>query len=100
MKATIDGVVIAEADKSELASIEGNWYFPPQSLRSDAFVTSDTGYTCPWKGAAQYFSVQVNGNTYPDAAWSYPNLLPGAVERVGKDFAGFVAFARDVTVTD
>ena len=100
MKAVIDGVTIAEADSAELVSIEGNWYFPPQSLRSELFEQSATPYTCPWKGAAQYFSVNVNGTNYPDAAWSYPNLLPGAAERVGRDFSGYLAFSPGVTVTD
>jgi len=95
MKALIGDVVVAEADDADIISIEGNSYFPPSALEQDAFSESPTPYTCPWKGAAQYWNV--NGNT--DAAWSYPQILPSAVERVGKDFAGYVAFdKRQVTV--
>jgi uncharacterized protein (DUF427 family) len=95
MKAQIGDVVVAEADDADVISIEGNWYFPPSALKQDAFSESPTPYTCPWKGAAQYWNV--NGNA--DAAWSYPQILPSAVERVGKDFAGYVAFDKQqVTV--
>jgi len=50
MKATLDGTVLADAPQSELIKIEGNWYFPPESVHSDLLVASATPYTCPWKG--------------------------------------------------
>jgi uncharacterized protein (DUF427 family) len=96
MKAVIDDVVVAEADDADVISIEGNSYFPPSALKRDAFEESPTPYTCPWKGAAQYWNV--NGNK--DAAWSYPEIKSSAVDRVGKDFAGYVAFDKQqVSVT-
>jgi len=96
MKAVIDNVVVAEADDADIISIEGNAYFPPWAIKPDAFEESPTPYTCPWKGPAQYWNV--NGNT--DAAWSYPIIFPTAVDRVGKDFAGYVAFDKQqVTIT-
>jgi uncharacterized protein (DUF427 family) len=98
MKAELDGSVLAEADEADLISIEGNWYFPPSSVTPGVLTESPTPYTCPWKGACQYFTVTVNGQSYPDRAWSYPTLNPGAVERVGKDFAGYVAFWKEVQV--
>lgn len=100
MKAVLDGTVIAEADHDDLVSIEGNWYFPPSSLRSEYFVESPTAYHCPWKGDAQYFTVQVGHNTFADGAWSYPVPMAGSVERVGRDFAGYVAFDRGVQLVD
>ena len=99
MKATVNGVVLAEAPESELIKIEGNWYFPPQSIVPGVLTESPTPYTCPWKGACQYYTVNAGADTLPDRAWSYPVLLPGAVERVGKDFAGYVAFWKEVQVT-
>ena len=90
MKALIDDTVVAEADDADIISIEGNCHFPPSALKREAFSESPTAYTCPWKGDAQYWNV--NGHT--DAAWSYPQLKPTAVERVGKDFAGYVAFDK------
>lgn len=98
MKAELDGSVLAEADEADLIFIEGNWYFPPSSVTAGVLTESPTPYTCPWKGACQYFTVTLNGQSYPDRAWSYPTLNPGAVERVGKDFAGYVAFWKEVQV--
>jgi uncharacterized protein (DUF427 family) len=96
MKAVIDDVVVAEANDADIISIEGNSYFPPSALNQDAFEESPTPYTCPWKGDAQYWNVKGN----KDAAWSYPIIKPTAVDRVGKDFAGYVAFDKQqVTIT-
>ena len=98
MKAVLAGTVIAQADESDLISIEGNWYFPPSSITAGVLDESPTPYTCPWKGVCQYYSVNIDGETYADKAWSYPNPYPSAFERVGKDFSGYVAFAPDVEV--
>jgi uncharacterized protein (DUF427 family) len=98
VRATIDGTVIAEAAQDELVRIEGNWYFPPSALRPGALAESPTPYHCSWKGDCQYFDVVTPDGTRADGAWSYPVLKPSAVERVGRDFAGFVAFSRGVTV--
>ena len=101
MKAAIDGTVVAEAPKSDLILIEGNYYFPPSSLRADAFSDSPTPYTCPWKGVAQYHHISVAGLAHHDAAWSYPDPYPASFARVGKDYSGYVAFdKRQVTVAE
>ncbi|MDB5169781.1 MAG: hypothetical protein JWN82_177 [Candidatus Saccharibacteria bacterium] len=100
MKAVWNGKVIAEADKDDLIYIEQNWYFPPTSINQDYLRKSPTPYTCPWKGVCQYFDVGEDDNWSTDNAWSYPNPLPGAFERVHKDFANYVAFWRDVQVTE
>ncbi|MGI3779927.1 MAG: DUF427 domain-containing protein [Janthinobacterium lividum] len=100
MKATVDGTVIAEAPKEDLISIEGNWYFPPSSVVRDLLENSPTPYTCPWKGPCQYYTVVVDGQRLPDRAWSYPHLLDGAAKRVGKDFTDYVAFWKEVRVTE
>ena len=92
MKATINGQVIAEAASSTIVSIEGNSYFPPDSLVQDALTLSTTQYTCPWKGKAQYWNVVTTDGSAADGAWSYPAPKPSATERVGQGFAGFVAF--------
>lgn len=100
MKALWNDQVIAEAPKEELVYIEGNWYFPPSSLVESFFSKSDTPYTCPWKGECQYFNVGSADAVSEDAAWSYPNPLPIALERVKKDFAGYVAFSPVITVEE
>lgn len=100
MKAIVAGEVIAEADKADLISIEGNWYFPPQSVREGVLTDSPTPYTCPWKGVCQYYTVTVGGQELPDRAWAYPEPYATAIERVGKDFSGYVAFWKEVEVVD
>lgn len=98
MKAIWNDTVLAEADKDELIYIEQNWYFPPASVNQDLLTKSDTQYHCPWKGDCQYFNVVVDGQENKDAAFSYPNPLPGALEIVKKDFSDYVAFWQGVTV--
>jgi uncharacterized protein (DUF427 family) len=94
MKASIGDTVIAEAPDADLVTIEGNYYFPPSSLKADAFSDSDTPYTCPWKGVAQYHDVSVDGTTHHDAGWSYPEPYPASFERVGQDYSRYVAFDK------
>jgi uncharacterized protein (DUF427 family) len=100
MKATIDGAVIADAPESDLITIEGNQYFPPASLSAGAFSESATPYTCPWKGAAQYHDVTVDGSVHHDAAWSYPDPYPASFDRVGSDYTGYVAFDKKQVAVD
>ena len=99
MKAVLAGTVIAQAEEQDLISIEGNWYFPLTSVTPDTLVESSTPYTCPWKGEAQYYSLRVDGEVYPDHAWGYPNPYPTAFERLGKDISGHVAFDPAVEVS-
>lgn len=99
MKAVLAGTIIAEADQSDLVRIEGNWYFPPASVAPGVLVESSRQYMCPWKGAAQYFSVQTDEALHEDYAWSYPTPYPSAFDRVGTDFSGYVAFDPRVEVS-
>ncbi|MCS5724023.1 DUF427 domain-containing protein [Herbiconiux sp. CPCC 203407] len=100
MKAVLNGTVIAEAPKEDLIAIEGNWYFPPSSVKSEFLEKSPTPYTCPWKGECQYFDVKDGDESLKDRAWSYPTPYPTAFDRVGKDFSDYVAFWKEVQVTD
>jgi uncharacterized protein (DUF427 family) len=100
MKAIWNDQVIAEADQDELVFIERNWYFPPSSVRQEFLQKSDTPYTCPWKGECQYFDVVKDGAVSRDSAFSYPEPYPSAIQKVKKDFSGYVAFWRDVHVHD
>lgn len=100
MKAVLNNTVLAQASKEDLVRIEGNWYFPPASLNTDVLEDSPTQYHCGWKGDAQYFHARIDEETHADIAWAYPNLLDGAVEKVGTDFAGYVAFDPSVEVTE
>jgi uncharacterized protein (DUF427 family) len=90
-KAIWENTVLAESDKT--VSVEGNFYFPPDSVRHEFFNASTTTTTCPWKGKASYYSLEVNGKKNPDAAWYYPN--PSKEASQIKDH---VAFWRGVKV--
>jgi uncharacterized protein (DUF427 family) len=100
MKAVLGETVIAEAPREDLIQIEGNWYFPPQSVDASLLEKSPTPYTCPWKGDCQYFTVTAPTGDLQDRAWSYPEPYPTAFDRVGKDFSNYVAFWKEVQVVD
>ncbi|MEM9833305.1 MAG: DUF427 domain-containing protein [Bacteroidota bacterium] len=85
MKAIFNDQVIAESDQTEV--VEGNHYFPPESIKQEYFKGSNTHTTCPWKGEASYYSLEVDGETAPDAAWYYPSPKDAA-EQI-KDHVAF-----------
>lgn len=96
MKAMWNGKTIAESDQT--IEIEGNQYFPPDSIKEEYFEQSNTHTTCPWKGLASYYHVVVDDKRNEDAAWYYPIPKEGSIEKVGKDFTRYVAFWNGVTV--
>ena len=77
-KAIWNGAVLAESDQAVV--VEGNYYFPPESVRSEYFRPSETHTTCPWKGLASYRTIEVNGQQNPDAAWYYPEPKTAAAQ--------------------
>ena len=91
MKAVWNDVVLAESDDTVV--VEGNHYFPPESIRKDYFRESGTHTTCHWKGVASYYDVVVNERVNRDAAWYYP-----ATSEEARHIQGRVAFWRGVTV--
>lgn len=90
-RAIWNGAVLAESDRCEV--VEGNSYFPPDSIRREHFRESATHSTCPWKGLASYYDVVVDGQVNKDAAWYYPQPKPAA-----SNIHGYVAFWRGVNV--
>lgn len=100
MKAIWNDITVAQAPKEELIYIEGNWYFPPASVKEEYLQKSPTPYTCPWVGECQYFNVGQGDNCAQDAAWSYPQPKSTAIKTVKKDFSNYVAFWREVTVVE
>lgn len=68
--AKVSGDVIASSDRYE--TVEGNIYFPPDSIDQAVFSPSTTHTSCPWKGKASYYNLTVGGKTLKDAAWYYP----------------------------
>ena len=77
-----NGAVIAESDDTVV--VEGNHYFPPESVNAALLEASDSHTLCPWKGEASYKSILVDGKRNPDAAWFYPDPLPAAAEIKGR----------------
>jgi uncharacterized protein (DUF427 family) len=92
MKAVVGETVVAEAANEAVVSVEGNAYFPQDSVVAGVLRDSPTPYTCPWKGRAQYHDVVVGGTVRRDGAWSYPDIKESAAARVGRDFSNYVAF--------
>jgi uncharacterized protein (DUF427 family) len=90
-KAIWNGTVLAQSDNTIV--VEGNHYFPPESINQEYFQESNTHTTCPWKGVASYYSIEVDGQTNKDAAWYYPSTKEKA-----KHFQGYVAFWKGVKV--
>jgi len=93
MKAVWQGVIIAESDDTIV--VEGNHYFPLESIQSEYFRDSNHQSTCSWKGVASYYSIHVGGESNENAAWYYTDPKPEA--SMTKDR---IAFWRGVEVTD
>ena len=92
MKAIWNGTVIAESDDTVV--VEGNHYFPIESVTPGVFTDSDHTTVCPWKGTASYYDVVVDGQRNANAAWYYPTPKDAA-----KEITGRVAFWKGVTVS-
>jgi uncharacterized protein (DUF427 family) len=90
-RAVWNGAVLAESDHCE--AVEGNQYFPRESINQTYFKASATHTVCSWKGTASYYDIVVDGETNKDAAWYYPEPKDAA-----KQITGYVAFWRGVQV--
>lgn len=90
-KATWNDVVLAESDQGVV--VEGNYYFPPDSINREYFTESAKHTTCPWKGVASYYTIEVNGKQNVDGAWYYPETKEAA-----NNIKGHVAFGSGVKV--
>jgi len=92
-KAVWNEKVVAES--GETIVVEGNHYFPPDSVKSEFLKPSDTSSICPWKGTASYYHVEVNGSVNSDAAWYYP-----APKEAAENIKDYVAFWKGVEIKD
>ena len=90
-KAIWNGAVLAESDRCEV--VEGNYYFPPESINRQYFKESDKHTTCPWKGVASYYNIVVEGQVNKDAAWYYP-----ATKEAAQNIKDYTAFWKGVKV--
>lgn len=90
-KAIWNDAILAQSEQCEI--VEGNYYFPPESLNREYFQDSNTHTTCPWKGVASYYTIVVDNKTNQDAAWYYPNPKEKA-----NNIKGYIAFWKGVQV--
>ena len=93
MKAAGNGTIVADSDATRV--VEGNHYFPPDSVNREYFTDSQTSTHCPWKGDASYYTLEIDGTRNEDAAWYYPAPKDAAAE-----IKGYIAFWRGVEVTE
>ncbi len=93
MKALWNNKIIAESD--DIIKVEGNSYFPIESVNKDYLKESQVTSVCPWKGKAAYYSLEVDGKTNKDAAWYYPEPKEAA-----KEIKRRVAFWKGVEIVD
>ncbi|MDX1315301.1 MAG: DUF427 domain-containing protein [Eudoraea sp.] len=93
MKAIWNDQVIAESEDTVV--VENNHYFPEESIKKQFFKKSDTHTTCPWKGIASYYHLEVDGKENRDAAWYYPE-----VSELAKAIKGRVAFWKGVEIVE
>ena len=91
-RAIWNGTVIEDSDDTVV--VEGNHYFPRESVSREFLVDSDNHTVCPWKGTASYYSIKVDGQTNQDAAWYYPEPKTAAEEIRDR-----IAFWRGVEVS-
>ena len=92
-QAVWNGVVLAESEQTII--VEGNHYFPAESIKHERFSGSETHTVCPWKGVASYYNIEVGGKVNPNAAWYYPQPNEAASK-----IQGYVSFWRGVEVRD
>lgn len=94
MKALWNNQIIAESDNTVV--VEGNHYFPPESVKMEFLQKNDNHYTCPWKqGACDYYNVNVGDKISIDGAWVYPK-----VGRLAKHIEGKFAFWHGVEIKE
>ena len=91
MKAIWNGKILAESDATTV--VEGNHYFPPDSIRREYFNKSNNTTICPWKGTAHYYHLEVEGRENKDAAWYYP-----AAKDAAKNIENKIAFWKGVEI--
>ncbi|RYE36531.1 MAG: DUF427 domain-containing protein [Sphingobacteriaceae bacterium] len=92
MKAEWNNEIIAESN--ETIVVENNHYFPQEAVTKKYLKSSSTHTTCPWKGLASYYTLEVNGKQNPDAAWFYPEPKDAA-----KQIKNYIAFWKGVKIT-
>ena len=92
-KAIWNGAVLAESDDTLI--VEGNHYFPPETINPEYFQENETHTVCPWIGIASYYDLKVDEQVNRGAAWSYPSPKPAA-----RNIKNYIAFWRGVQIVE
>jgi uncharacterized protein (DUF427 family) len=93
MKAVWNKEIIAESDETII--VEGNHYFPPKSIKKEYFIENNEQTTCPWKGLAHYYDIDIDGKKNTSAAWYYPKPKQAA-----ENIKNYVAFWKGVEILE
>ncbi|MGH9301120.1 MAG: DUF427 domain-containing protein [Acidimicrobiales bacterium] len=93
IRASFAGTTVAEADHTVI--VEGNHYFPPESVRQEYLTKTRSHSLCPWKGIAGYYTINVDGDEFPNAAWTYAHPSP-----LARKIKNHVAFWAGVEIED
>lgn len=93
MKAVFNGTVLAESNAT--VEVEGNHYFPRESVKMELLTPTDQHTTCPWKGEASYFTINAGGKTLENGAWTYPEPKDAA-----RQITNHLAFYGQVSVEE
>jgi uncharacterized protein (DUF427 family) len=93
VKAIWKNKIIAETENYEI--VEGNYYFPPDSIKKEFFKKSELHTTCPFKGVASYYNIVVDGDVNKEAAWYYPDPKPEA-----NKIKNYVAFWKGIEIKE
>jgi uncharacterized protein (DUF427 family) len=96
VKATIHGKTVAQAADEDVMLIDGDVYFPPDSVIHSALQESSTARSSSWKGDIQYYDVRIDDLDVRDGAWCHPAPPDTAVALVGRDFGGYLAFDQEI----
>lgn len=93
VKAVWNEKVIAESEQTII--VEGNHYFPPEAVQRSFLIDSQHHTTCPWKGVASYYHIQVGDQVNRDAAWHYPEP-----KKAAENIKNYVAFWRGIKIIE
>jgi len=81
VEVTLGGETLAKSDRAvrlEETGLPARYYIPRDDVRTDLLRPSDHTTTCPFKGEASYWSVQVGDDVHENLVWSYESPIPDA----------------------
>lgn len=90
-KAIWNNQVIANSNQTKI--VEGNHYFPKESVDMKLLHETSLHTTCPWKGVASYYTVIIGNEKNENAAWFYP-----APKEAASEIKDHIAFWKGVKI--